>query len=211
MSFAEIQNAIILAFSTGLISDKEFLILYEYTPRNRTYPYWNYDTFCLDDLSSAECESHFRLKKDDILIVADLLQLPPRFVCPQGTMCDRIEGLCLLLKRLAYPCRYFDLISTFGRPVPELCMITNTVEEWIYHYHGFRLSSWNQPFLSSICLQEYAAAVARKGSPLQNCFGFIDGTVFALSVGLVRTKTSFIMVTKECMLLNFKQSRFQMV
>ena len=88
-----------------------------------------------------------------------------------------LEGLCLLLKRLAYPCRYFDLISTFGRPVPELCMIANTVLDWVFNEHGFRLTSWNQPFLTPACLQEYACAIARQGSPLTNCFGFIDGTV----------------------------------
>ncbi|CAH3127897.1 unnamed protein product [Pocillopora meandrina] len=45
--------------------------------------------------------------------------------CPQRTICDRIEGLCMLLRRFSYPCRYSDMISRFGRPVPELCMITN--------------------------------------------------------------------------------------
>ena len=178
MSFSEIQDAVAFAFADGFLSEEEFLILYnEYKPANRTYPYWEYDAFCLDDFSSSECESHFRIMKDDIPILADSLRLPRRFVCSQGTVCDHVEGLCMLLKRLTYPCRYFDLISTFGRPVPELCMITNTVQNWIYENHGFRLSSWNQPFLSRACLQEYAAAVSRKGTPLTNCFGFIDGTV----------------------------------
>ena len=82
-----------------------------------------------------------------------------------------------MLKRLAYPCRYFDLISTFARPIPELCMITNTVLDWIYNVHGFRLTSWNQRFLSPANLQEYPNAIARQGSPLSNCCGLIDGTV----------------------------------
>ena len=33
----------------------------------------------------------------------------------------------MLLKRLAYPCRYNDMIARFGRPVPELCKITNRI------------------------------------------------------------------------------------
>ena len=83
----------------------------------------------------------------------------------------------MLLKQLAYPCRYFDLISTFARPIPEICMITNTVLDWMYDNHGFRLTSWNQPFLSRVSLEQYSQAIARKGAPLRNCFGFVDGTV----------------------------------
>ena len=109
-------------------------------------------------------------------MLLNALRIPASFKCPQGTVCSGLEGLCLL-KRLAYPCRYFDLISTFGRPVPELCMIANTVLDWVFNEHGFRLTSWNQPFLTPACLQEYACAIARQGSPLTNCFGFIDGTV----------------------------------
>ena len=79
--------------------------------------------------------------------------------------------------RLAYPCRYLDMISIFGRPVPEICMIFNTVLDWIYNTHGFHLTSWNQPFLSPNSLEEYANAIHQQGSPLTNCFGFVDGTI----------------------------------
>ena len=65
----------------------------------------------------------------------------------------------------------------FGRSVPELCMLNNEVLDWIYDVHGFRLTSWNQPFLSPVALQEYCEAISRAGCPLENCFGFIDGTV----------------------------------
>ena len=178
MSFEDVRNALVIAYADGFLDDEEFLILYDYyQPANPPFPYWNCDPFCLDAFDSCECEAHFRVTKDDLPILLDALRIPPSFKCPQGTVCSGMEGLCLLLKRLAYPCRYFDLISTFARPVPELCMIANTVLAWIYTEHGFRLTSWNQPFLTPACLQEYAYAITRQGSPLTNCFGFIDGTV----------------------------------
>ena len=62
-------------------------------------------------------------------------------------------------------------------PVPELSLIAKTVLDWIYEFHGFRLTSWNQAFLAPPFLESYARAVERQGSPLKNCFGFIDGTV----------------------------------
>ena len=87
----------------------------------------------------------------------------------------------MVLKRLAYPCRYSDLIHRFGRAVPELSMITNAVEEFIYQNHHHGLTQGNAALLSPRKLQQYADAVAVKGSPMKNCFGFIDGTVRPIS------------------------------
>ena len=56
-------------------------------------------------------------------------------------------------------------------------MMANTVLDWVFNEHGFRLTSWNQPFVTPTCLEEYARAITRQGSPLTNCFGFTDGTV----------------------------------
>ena len=92
-----------------------------------------------------------------------------------------MQGLCVLLKRLAYPCRYFDLMYRFARPVPELCMISNAVLDWIYTNHGHRMTSWNQLFLTPAWLEQYARAIYQMGCPLTNCFGFIDGTVRPIS------------------------------
>lgn len=61
-------------------------------------------------------------------------------------------------------------------------MITNTVLDWIYDNHSHRLISWNnQPYLSPANLQLYVQAISRQGSPLRNCFGFVDGTIRAIS------------------------------
>ena len=174
MSFQDVREALICSCAAGCISDKAFLILYEeYESANLCFPYWEYGSFQLDDLERSECKAEFRVEK---------VQVPNIFRCTQGTICSGEEGLCLLLRRLSYPCRYHDLIHRFGRPVPELCMITNTVLNWMYDNHGHRLTSWNnQPFLSPAYLELYAQAITMKGCPLTNCFGFIDGTVRQIS------------------------------
>ena len=144
MSFQDVRNALVMAYADDLLDDGEFLFLYDYyEPINPSYPYWDFDPFCLDSFDSCECEAYFRVAKDDRTTLLNGFQIPATSRCPQGTVCSGMEGLCLLLKRLAYPCRYFDLISTFARPIPELCMITNTVLDWFYRVHGFRLTSWN--------------------------------------------------------------------
>ena len=132
-------------------------------------------------MDSSECRAEFRVEKNDIPPLKDALRIPDYFRCGQGTVCPGLEGLCLLLRRLAYPCRYSDLVYRFARPVPELCMITNEVLNWMYDTHGHRLNSWEQPFLSPANLSSYAQAISTMGCPLLNCFGFIDGTVRQIS------------------------------
>ena len=69
------------------------------------------------------------------------------------------------------------MISRFERPVPELCMITNEVTDNIFNNHSHRICQWNDDVLNPHLLQEYADVIHAKGAPLENCFGFIDGTV----------------------------------
>ena len=56
-------------------------------------------------------------------------------------------------------------------------MIFNTVLEFVYNSHHHRLESWNQPFLLPQVLERYAQIIHNRGAPLQNCFGFVDGTL----------------------------------
>lgn len=69
------------------------------------------------------------------------------------------------------------MVYRFGRSPSELCLIFNNVLDIVYATHHHRLDSWDQPFLSPDQLHNYAQAVHQRGAPLQNCFGFIDGTV----------------------------------
>ena len=82
-----------------------------------------------------------------------------------------------MLKRFSYPCRLSDMISTFGRSVPELSMISNEVTEWIYNVHGLGITEWNHFIMSPYLLQTYSEAIHDIGAALDNSFGFVDGTV----------------------------------
>ena len=54
----------------------------------------------------------------------------------QRSVFDSMEGLCMLLRRVSYPCRYSDMIPRFGRPVSVLSLITNQTLDYIYENHG---------------------------------------------------------------------------
>ena len=72
------------------------------------------------------------------------------------------------------------MVHTFGRNETELYLIYNHMFNYIYTQHHHRLQSWNQHFLQPAILQEYTNIIHEKGAPLENCFGFIDGTVIEI-------------------------------
>ena len=92
-----------------------------------------------------------------------------------------MEGLCILLKRVSYPCRLSDLIPRFALPVSALSLITNHVLDYIYAVHTHRITQWNQEIINPVALQSYADAICRKGAALDNYLGFLDGTVRPIS------------------------------
>ncbi|XP_032228942.1 uncharacterized protein LOC116612389 [Nematostella vectensis] len=177
-SFKAVQESLLFSLEERIIDKEEFAVLFEeYTPQNLPFCHWDYEEFCLENKDPAECKADFRFEKRDIPLLVDALQMPDTFTCVNGTVCDATEGLCVVLKRFAYPCRLSDMISIFGRSVPELSMICNEVTEWIYNAHHHRTTEWNNFILSPNSLQTYADAIHNKGAALDNCFGFVDGSV----------------------------------
>ena len=61
-----------------------------------------------------------------------------------------------------------------------LFIITRSIISTLDYIYSHRLQSWNQHFLQPAVLQEYANVIHEKGVPLENCFGFIDGTVIEI-------------------------------
>ena len=51
----EAREALLMAHFGNFINDEEFLLLYDINKsKNSDFPYWNYDTFDLDDLNEDE-------------------------------------------------------------------------------------------------------------------------------------------------------------
>ncbi|XP_015772316.1 PREDICTED: uncharacterized protein LOC107350588 [Acropora digitifera] len=172
-----LENSALL-FLENVLDESDLLCVYDVLNRkNPRLPYWNYRHFDLNTISQDECKTEFRFGKTEILVLAEALQIPHCFTCVNGTVASGIEGLCMLLKRFTYPCRLSDMIPRFGRSVPELSLILSEVCNYVYNTHGHLLSDLNQPWLQPNQLQAFADAIHQKGAALNNCWGFIDGTV----------------------------------
>ena len=175
------RDAILVAYSFDVIDDFEFALLYDLNKSREIFPFWKFEKFNLESLDEAQCRTEFRFIKSHIYELAVALNMPEKIVTEERVTCTGIEGLCILLKRLAFPCRYTDMVPLFGRNQTEICLIFNHVLSLLYHNHHHRLSSWNQWFLQPHMLQRFCESINNKGAPLQNCFGFIDGTVIPIS------------------------------
>ena len=80
MSFHELREALVCAFSDGLISEEEFLILYEECEStNLSFPHVEYKPFSLDNFDSSEVRAKFRVDKEDIPSLVNALQVPEYF------------------------------------------------------------------------------------------------------------------------------------
>ena len=131
----------------------------------------------LENISEAECKAEFSFYRNDIYMLADKLGLPETISCYNRSKIGKVEGLCIYLRRFAYPCRYGDMVPRFGRSVPELTMVSNYVMKFLCSTFNNKLRDMNQNWLSPFHLETFAQAVHDEGGALQNCWGFIDGTV----------------------------------
>ena len=158
---------------------------------NPLIPHTAYKKFSLVNNDSTECKIYFRVEKADIPLLVKALQVPPNFKCYNGIIFDGTETLYIELKRFAYPCRYWDMISMFGRSVEELCMISNEVVHWIYNVYRHRVTRWNHAIMDHASLSTYPDAIHNKGAALDNCFGFVNGTVRPISRPIVNKRTVY--------------------
>ena len=140
--------------------------------KNPCCPYEDYSPFNLDEMTESECLSEFRFRKRDIPILTDVLGIPETIWCEQGSTCDGLEGLYMVLRRLSFPCRYADIIPRFAKPVPVISMVTNTVLDIMHPAHSSRITRWNHDILDPDQMEMYAAAITSRGAPCKIALDF---------------------------------------
>ena len=69
------------------------------------------------------------------------------------------------------------MIPRFGQPVPQYSIISTEILNHIYHNFHHLLEDLNLPLFQPNYLESYCQAIHNQEAALQNCFGFVDGTV----------------------------------
>ena len=106
-------------------------------------------------MNDAETWSEFPFLKNDIFWLKDAPKFQDYFKTYNRQRISGIEGLCIMLNPLAYPCRYSEFIQRFGRPVPDYCIIFYD----IMNQDNYLLSNFNLPFLLRPHLTAYCQAI----------------------------------------------------
>ena len=172
-----IRETLLLAHHFKFLSHEEFVLLCDLNkPKNIEIPCGE-RRFDIDDWCDDECQTNFRFFRNDIYRLTEVLDLPDEIECYNGLVVDKVEAVAMFLKRFSYPCRYADMVPLFSRPIPQICMITNNVMNFIYDRWRHLLFDLNQPWLSRANLELFAAAIHDRGAALENCWAFVDGTV----------------------------------
>ena len=147
--------------------------------KRRQHPYKQYEGIndVFDTNSPEEYKTEFRFGITELPLLLWTLKIPEMFTCTNGTLCSGTEGLLILLKCFSYQCHLSDIIPCSGHWVPKLNLILNKVTSFINTNQGYLLRDLHQPWPSSKHLKNFALAFHGKGAALENCWGFVDGTV----------------------------------
>ena len=77
---------------------------------------------------------------------------------------------------MVHPNRLCEMEEMFSRSALELSLIFNAMIDFIHERFSTRLRNLDQEWVHIAHLQRYVNAVTRKGSSLNKCWGFVDGT-----------------------------------
>ena len=123
--------------------------------------------------------SRFRFRQPDLLRVLHAMGLYGKriMVGKKGHYAyyPAEVGLLVVLRRLAYPCRFSDLVQEFGIKSNRLCDIFHCMVDIIYEmYHKFiEFETW-MPFCD-----EFANVFRQYGAPFGDLIGLLDGNFAA--------------------------------
>jgi hypothetical protein len=116
----------------------------------------------------------FRFTENEIHQLCEHLRIPEKWVTKSRYAAPGWEVLCMLLRRFAYPCRLKDLQLMFGRQKSHISEFINELVHFLHEKWESKLF-WAVEHLDEI--EYWCECVTLKGSPLDKCYGFIDGTV----------------------------------
>lgn len=125
-------DLLLLAHDERGIYDEEFLPFCDLQKSNNLHIPLKYDRFSLQNTREHKWISESRFHIEDSPVLWNILQIPERVICYNGTNISSLEAFCSFLKRYFYPCRYLHLIPGFGRNVPKPFMITQLIINFIY-------------------------------------------------------------------------------
>lgn len=132
--------------------------------------------FDIETLSDTKCLDFFHFTKVDIHHLKTALQIPDECASQSRLRFTGLEGLCLLLARLASPGKLSHLVDVFARDRTAISRIFTWMINFIFYSQNTRIELLDHLWINQQRLETYAEHTTMFGSPLVNIVGFIDGT-----------------------------------
>ncbi|KAH9381814.1 hypothetical protein HPB48_016338 [Haemaphysalis longicornis] len=131
----------------------------------------------VNSFDEEEFQRMFRFAKRHLDLLKGELRVPDIIRSSQGVKVSGQEALLMGLRRLAYPNRWWDLESMFGRHLSSMSSVVSILFNHVETTFGHLLEDLNShQWLTVDDLPELAEAVHNRGAALTNCWGFADGT-----------------------------------
>jgi len=137
-------------------------------------------TFNLNSYSDHDALSEFRFRTREIGRIAEVMGWHGGLTKRSRYRCDNITACCIVLRKLATPCRWYDLETTFGMRSSKMSEVFWEVVECFVENKGHLLTELRVDLIEERA-EQYAVAVKEKGAPLDNCLGFIDCSKIEMS------------------------------
>jgi hypothetical protein len=127
-----------------------------------------------NSLSDADCNFTFRFTLHEIKLLADALDVPGTVIAPDRSRAADFEVVAIALARLAFPSRWGGLVRLFGRSERSLSSLYwHLAKDLVRRFYGIM---YLDPDRIRPLLPVFAAAIKARGAPLDQTWGFIDGT-----------------------------------
>ncbi len=162
---------VLMLWDAGCIDDDKLMLL---LTEDKDEPYHKkYDQFELDSLENLECRNMFRFDKENLPVLCKVLSLKDDYKSSTCVKWSGLEGLCLMLCRLAYPNCLSDLVPIFGHGKSECSIILNAMLDEMVVKHSHHVGTVLQPWLNHTNMTNI---VQNKGAAVDNVWAFLDGT-----------------------------------
>lgn len=166
--------------------------------------------FNVNIFSTEEALRLFRFRPVDIPRVVRVIDFEG-VTDSRGYRCHPLTATCIMMRRLAYPCRWYDIELLFGMPSQTLSEVFWCITKRFRETCGVLTESL-RPDLLVPRARMYADCIREKGAPLPNCIGFIDATKIMMTRpgGEVPTRDHVIAGTRGRTALSISPSPLQM-
>lgn len=135
------------------------------------------------NMGDDQCLQHFRFLRADVLRVAAIIcERGGRFTTKRNTYaCTPILAACVVLKRMSTPNLWSDLEELFRKHSPQLSEIFwQTLDGFVDRNEHLITGPIGQRYTADRAV-ELACCMEEKLGVLDNCVGYIDGTVIEIA------------------------------